>query len=159
MQNWKYQRANVSHSSRLSPFEFWVLWFAFAHPWVARIRRVSETLQLTSFHDSFCDPQIWMRACAFQPKCSNFTCLVLCKRLSSTYWKLFQHEIQGRCGKSPHLVTDGVMIRRILRWTFPMSMMSNLTCSDRPLPTCKTSIVVIAMIYTLFKTNTKKTTK
>ena len=34
--------------------------------------------------------------------------------------------------------------------------MSNHTCSDRPLPTCKTSI---ATIFTLFKANTKETTK
>ena len=31
--------------------------------------------------------------------------------------------------------------------------MSNHTCSDRPLPICKTSIVVIATIFTLFKAN------
>ena len=37
--------------------------------------------------------------------------------------------------------------------------MSNHTCSDRPLPTCKTSIVVTATIFTLFKANTKETTK
>ena len=39
------------------------------------------------------------------------------------------------------------------------NMMSNHTCSDRPLPTRKTSIVVIATIFTLFKTNTKETAK
>ena len=39
------------------------------------------------------------------------------------------------------------------------NMMSNHTCSDRPLPTCKASIVVTAMIFTLFKANTKETTK
>ena len=37
--------------------------------------------------------------------------------------------------------------------------MSNHTCSDRPLPTCKTSIVVTATIFTLFKASTKETTK
>ena len=62
---------------------------------------------------------------------------------------------QGRCGASPRRVTVGVMIHRILRWTFPMNMMSNHTCSDRPLPTCKTSIVVTATICTLFKANTQ----
>ena len=37
--------------------------------------------------------------------------------------------------------------------------MSDHTCSDRPLPTCKASIVVIATIFTLFDANTKETTK
>ena len=37
--------------------------------------------------------------------------------------------------------------------------MSDHTCSDRPSPTCKTSIVVTATIFTLFKANTKETTK
>ena len=39
--------------------------------------------------------------------------------------------------------------------------MSNHTCSDRPLPlpTCRTSIVVTATIFTLFTANTKETTK
>ena len=32
--------------------------------------------------------------------------------------------------------------------------MSNHTCSDRPLPTCKTSIVVTATIFTVFKADT-----
>ena len=47
----------------------------------------------------------------------------------------------GHCGESPRRVTDGVMIRRMLRCMFPMThrmarnMMSNYTCSDRPLPT------------------------
>ena len=36
---------------------------------------------------------------------------------------------------------------------------SNHTCSDRPLPTCNTSIVVTATIFTPFKPNTKETTK
>ena len=39
------------------------------------------------------------------------------------------------------------------------NMMSDHTCSDRPLPTCKASIVVTAMIFTLFKDNTKETIK
>ena len=39
------------------------------------------------------------------------------------------------------------------------NMMSNHTCSDRPLPTCKASIVVTGTIFTLFKANTKETTK
>ena len=34
--------------------------------------------------------------------------------------------------------------------------MSNHTCSDRPLPTCKTSIVVTATIFTLFKANIQR---
>ena len=38
-----------------------------------------------------------------------------------------------------------------------MNMMSNHTCSDRPLPSYKTSIVVTASIFTLFKANTKET--
>ena len=37
--------------------------------------------------------------------------------------------------------------------------MSNHTCSARPLPTCKTSIVVTATLFTLFKANTKETTQ
>ena len=36
---------------------------------------------------------------------------------------------------------------------------SSHTCSDRPLPTCKTSIVVTARIFTVFKADTKETTK
>ena len=39
------------------------------------------------------------------------------------------------------------------------NMMSDHTCSGRPLPTCKTSIVVTATILTLFKANTKEITK
>ena len=39
------------------------------------------------------------------------------------------------------------------------NMMSNHTCSDRLLPTCKTTIVVIATIFTLLKVNAKQTTK
>ena len=39
------------------------------------------------------------------------------------------------------------------------NMMSNHTCSDRPLPTCKTRIVVIAIIFTLFTANAEDTTK
>ena len=35
------------------------------------------------------------------------------------------------------------------------NMVSNHTCSDRPLPTWKSSIVVTAIIFTLFKTNIK----
>ena len=35
------------------------------------------------------------------------------------------------------------------------NMMSNHTCSDRPLPIWKTSIVVTAWIFTLFEANTK----
>ena len=38
-------------------------------------------------------------------------------------------------------------------------MISSHTCSDRPLPTCTTSIVVTATTFTLFKVNTKETTK
>ena len=34
--------------------------------------------------------------------------------------------------------------------------MSNHTCSDRPLPTCKTSIVVTATIFTLYKANIQR---
>ena len=33
------------------------------------------------------------------------------------------------------------------------NMMSNHTCSDRPLSTCKASIVVTATIFSLFKAN------
>ena len=36
---------------------------------------------------------------------------------------------------------------------------SDHTCSDRPLPTCKTSFVVTATIFAPFKANTKETTK
>ena len=39
------------------------------------------------------------------------------------------------------------------------NMMSNHTCSNRILPTCKASILVTATIFTLFKANTKETTK
>ena len=39
------------------------------------------------------------------------------------------------------------------------NMMSNHTCSDRPVLTCKTSTVVTATIFTSFKTNTKETRK
>ena len=35
-------------------------------------------------------------------------------------------------------------------------MISDHTCADRPLPTCKTSIVVAAAIFTLFKANTQR---
>ena len=63
---------------------------------------------------------------------------------------------QGRCGESPHLVTDGVTIHRILRGTFPMSMLSNHSCSDRPLPTCETSIVVTATTFNVFKANIQR---
>ena len=34
------------------------------------------------------------------------------------------------------------------------NMASNRTCSDRPLPTCKTSIVLTATIFTFAKANT-----
>ena len=37
------------------------------------------------------------------------------------------------------------------------NMMSNHTCSERPLPKCKASIVVAATIFTVFKANTKET--
>ena len=37
--------------------------------------------------------------------------------------------------------------------------MSNQTCSDRPLPTCKTSIVVTDTIFTLFKSNPQNHTR
>ena len=37
--------------------------------------------------------------------------------------------------------------------------MSNHTCSYRPLPTCKRSIVVAATLFTSFKANTQETTK
>ena len=37
--------------------------------------------------------------------------------------------------------------------------MSSHTCSDRPLPLCKTCIVVTASIFTLFKANTKEAAK
>ena len=40
-----------------------------------------------------------------------------------------------------------------------MNIMSNHTCSDRPLRTCKACIVVTATIFTLFKANTKEATK
>ena len=36
------------------------------------------------------------------------------------------------------------------------NMMSNHTCSDRPLPTCKTSIVVTATMIILFKANIQR---
>ena len=39
------------------------------------------------------------------------------------------------------------------------NMVSNHIHSDRPLPTCKTSIVVTGTIFTLFKANTKEITK
>ena len=38
-------------------------------------------------------------------------------------------------------------------------MTSNHTCSDRPLPTCRTSIVVTATMFTSFNVDTKETTK
>ena len=44
-------------------------------------------------------------------------------------------------------------------WHSNIHHMSDHTCSDPPLPTCKTSIVVTATIFTLFKANTKETTK
>ena len=39
------------------------------------------------------------------------------------------------------------------------NMISNHICSDRPLPTCKTSIVVTAKIFAVFNADEKETTK
>ena len=39
------------------------------------------------------------------------------------------------------------------------NMLSNHTCADGPLSTCKASIAVTATIFTVFKANAKETTK
>ena len=63
-----------------------------------------------------------------------------------------RHRVTVFCGDTVRWFTA----KSILRWTFPMNMMSNHTCSDRPFPTCKTSIVVTATIFTLFKANIQR---
>ena len=81
-------------------------------------------------------------------------------RTDASQQRIFPHcSYQGR----RHLVTVfcGDTVRWFtakcsLRWTFPMNMMSNDASSDRPLPTCKTSILVIATIFSFFKANIQR---
>ena len=69
-----------------------------------------------------------------------------------------RHRVTIFCGDMARWLTANC----ILRWMFPMNhrmprnMMSNHICSDRPLPTCKTSIVVTATIFIIFKANIQR---
>ena len=61
----------------------------------------------------------------------------------------------------PDLLRAQARIARTAREHEAMArnMMSTHTCSDRPFPTCKTSIMVTATIFTVFKADTKETTR